>query len=705
MNKQNKITKRIFHTGIILLIFTLIGFGISYINLIIIQTPDISESHWKPIEATMIYSEDGKLLARLYKENRNYVSISKIPKQLQNAIISIEDNRFYEHQGIDLWGIARAFLVNIIHGDIVEGGSTLTQQLAKNAFLSNERTFRRKIQEAYLAIQLERKYTKKEILELYLNEIFLGHNVYGVQTAATYYFNKDVQDLTLTESALLAGLPRSPNYYSPYNNPKIAKQRRNITLRQMANYNYITETKAKKLQQKPIDLENGFQEKNPAPHFVRYIRKKLINMYGVETVYTGGLKVHTSLNYEMQIKAQETIKHAFKSYIPTPHKNQKQNSLQPQVALTTINPQTGHIKAMIGGRGKENKYNRATQAYRQPGSAFKTFVYTRAIQEGFAPDSIINDVPTAYKVNSNQEKVWIPHNYSDKYLGTTTLRVGLAKSINVIAVKLLKKVGIKDTIKTAKRMGITSIIEKGRKNDHTLSLALGGLTRGVTPLEITSAYGVLANQGIKVEPTAILKVLDKDENIIFKNKPQQKIILNRKTAQSVNSMLKSVLSSGPQLWGTGRKANIGRPAAGKTGTTSNYTNAWFIGYTPNLVTGIWIGEDKPTRMEYKLHNNHTEIISSQEVSKLWGDYMQQILKNKPVKYFNSSIIKSKTPLKIIKNKNNGQNKNYFYYTVKPNDTLYQIANRFNTTIKKLVNLNEISNKNLIYTNQKLKVPS
>ncbi|MBM7623793.1 PBP1A family penicillin-binding protein [Sporohalobacter salinus] len=695
--------KNFLHTGIIILIFILIGFGISFINSTIIQAPDISQNHWKPKEATMIYSENGKLLARLYKENRNYTPISKIPKKLQNAIISIEDNRFYEHSGIDIWGIIRALSVNIIHGNIIEGGSTITQQLVKNAFLTNERTFRRKIQEAYLAIQLEKRYTKKEILELYLNEIYLGHNTYGVQTAATYYFNKDLQDLTLTESALLAGLPKSPNQYSPYNNPKIAKQRRNIVLSQMAKYDYITKSKAAKLQQKPINLENGLQRKNPAPHFIRYIRKKLINMYGSQTVYTGGLRVYTSLNYDMQIKAQKTVKQAFKSYLPTIYRSEKQTPPQPQVALITIEPQTGHIKAMIGGRGKNDKYNRATQAYRQPGSAFKTFVYTRAIQENFSPNSTINDAPTAYRIGSKQKEVWMPHNYNDKYLGPTTLKVGLAKSINVMAVKLLKKVGIKDTIETAKKMGISSIIEKGRKNDCTLSLALGGLTKGVTPLEITSAYGILANQGIKVEPTAILKVYDKYGNTILKNDSSQKIVLDQKTTQSVNTMLKSVLSPDPQIWSTGQKASIGRPAAGKTGTTSNYTDAWFIGYTPNLVTGVWIGEDKPTRMKYKLQNNHTEIISSQEASKLWGDYMQQILKNEPISHFNSPTLKSKTTLEI-KESNNRHNKNYLYYNVKANDTLSQIANRFNTTIKKLVKLNNIPNKNLIYPNQKIKIP-
>jgi len=647
MSKKGSNFKKIAFIVIILLFTMFTGAVVGSVTWIIQEAPDISNyGRWKPSEATMIYSEDNKLLSRLYQENRDYVPISKIPESLQNAIVAIEDNRFYEHYGVDPWAIARALWVDITRGAIVQGGSTLTQQLAKNALLTHERTIYRKIQEAYLAIQFERTYTKKEILEFYLNEIYLGHSVYGVQTAAKFYFNKDVEDLTLAESALLAGLPKAPNYYSPYNNLEAAKRRRNIVLNQMAKYGYISEAKAEATKEKPIKTDKGLKRhEDRAPYFVSYIRNKLIDMYGAQAVYNSGLKVYTSLNYDMQMKAEKTVNNAFKTYIPTVEKEEGQGLKQPQIALITIDPQNGHIKAMIGGHGND-KYNRAVQAYRQPGSAFKPFVYTTAVEEGYSPGSVISDMPAAYKTGINTDEVWIPENYDGKYRGPTTLRIGLAKSINVMAVKLLKQVGIQDTIKTAKKMGISSLVEEGKKNDNTLALALGGLTKGVTPLEMASAYGVLANRGIKVNPVAIIKVVDSRGNIIFENDPEKEIVLSQNVAYLVTDMLRSVLSRGPLVWGTGWRANLGRPAAGKTGTTSNYTDAWFVGYTPELVTSVWIGEDIPVKMEYKLRDEKgniirnkngkpkTETISSAEAAKLWGGYMRKVVRNKPVKDFN-----------------------------------------------------------------------
>ncbi|MBM7624647.1 transglycosylase domain-containing protein [Sporohalobacter salinus] len=644
--------KKVSIISIILLFAILSGALIGSVTWIVKKTPDISNyGRWKASESTTIYSEDNKLLSRLYQENRVYVPISKIPKNLQNAIVAIEDNRFYEHHGVDPWAIGRALWTDIKGGGIIQGGSTLTQQLAKNALLTHERTLSRKIQEAYLAIQFERMYTKKEILEFYLNEIYLGHGVYGVQTAAKFYFNKDAQDLTLSEAALLAGLPKAPNNYSPYKNKQSAKVRRNLVLEQMKKYGYITESQAEKAKDQPIENENGLEhKKDKAPYFVRHIRRKLIDMYGAQAVYNSGLKVYTTLDYDMQKKAEKTVEKAFNNYIPSVKKKGGKGQLQPQVALTTINPQNGHIKVMIGGRGeKEDKYNRATQAQRQPGSAFKPFVYTAAIEQGYSPASIIDDTPKKYQVGFNSNDKWIPRNYNDKYLGPTTLRIGLAKSINVMAVKLLEQIGIDNTIKVAEKMGIKNIVKTGSKNDKNLALALGGLTKGVTPLEMTSAYGVLANEGIRVEPIALLKVVDNRGNVIFENDPQQKIVLDKEVAYIVNDMLQSVLARGPIVWGTGWRANLDRPAAGKTGTTSDYTDAWFTGYTPGLVTSVWIGEDIPAKMKYKvtdkkklLNDNQNEvksktnIISSAETARLWGEYMRKVIKDRPVKEFNTT---------------------------------------------------------------------
>ncbi|MGM0470806.1 MAG: transglycosylase domain-containing protein [Bacillota bacterium] len=624
----------------IILLFAIIsGIIIGSVSWIIKETPDISNyGRWKPSEATMIYSEDNKLLSRLYQENRVYVPIEKIPQELQQAVIAIEDNRFYDHFGIDLWAIARALWVDIKGGGIIQGGSTLTQQLAKNALLTNERTLYRKIQEAYLAIQFERMYTKKEILEFYLNEIYLGNNVYGAQTAAKFYFDKEVQDLNLTESALLAGLPKAPNNYSPYKNKQVAKVRRNVVLEQMEKFGYITERQAKKARQQSIEVENGLERKTDlAPYFVRHVRKKLIEMYGAQAVYNGGLKVYTTLDYKMQTQAEKTVNEAFNNYIPSAKREEGKAKLQPQVALTTINPQNGHVKAMIGGRGEEDKYNRVTQARRQPGSAFKPFVYTTAIKQGLSPGSIIDDSLKSYQIKHNDQDQWIPKNYNDKYLGPTTLRVGLAKSINVMAVKLLDEVGIDNTIQTAEEMGISSLVKQGRKNDRNLPLALGGLTKGISPLEMATSYGVLANQGIKTEPISILKVVDNRGNVILDNDPKQEIVLDKDVAYLITDMLKSVLARGPDIWGTGWHANIDRPAAGKTGTTNDYGDAWFVGYTPNLVTSIWVGEDKSTKMVYEVINDNNKseevTISSSQVAQMWSEYMRQITKDQPIQDF------------------------------------------------------------------------
>ncbi|ADL11952.1 penicillin-binding protein 1A [Acetohalobium arabaticum] len=644
--------KKVSIISIILLFAILSGALIGSVAWIVNETPDISNyGRWKPSESTTIYSEDNKLLSRLYQENRVYAPIDRMPQNLQNAIVAIEDNRFYEHYGVDPWAIGRALWVDIKGGGIIQGGSTLTQQLAKNALLTHERTLYRKIQEAYLAIQFERMYTKEEILEFYLNEIYLGHSVYGVQTAAEFYFDKDVENLTLPEAALLAGLPKAPNKYSPYKNKQKAKVRRNLVLEQMKKYGYITESQAEKAKNQPIKTENGLERKeDKAPYFVRHIRKKLIDMYGAQAVYNSGLKVYTTLDYEMQTKAEETVKEAFKDYIPSVNKKEGKGRLQPQIALTTINPQNGHIKTMIGGRGEEeDRYNRVTQAYRQPGSAFKPFVYTAAVEQGYSPASVIDDTPEAYQVGSSSEDKWIPQNYNDEYLGPTTLRIGLAKSINVMAVKLLDKVGIDNTIEVAKKMGIKNIVETGAKNDKNLALALGGLTKGVTPLEMASSYGVLANEGVRVEPISLLKVVDNRGNVIYENDSNKKIVLDKDVTYIVNDMLESVLARGPIVWGTGWRANLGRPAAGKTGTTSNYTDAWFVGYTPDLVTSIWIGEDAPSKMKYKIKNEekllsaneneakpNTNTISSAETARLWSEYMRKIIKNKPVTEFSTT---------------------------------------------------------------------
>ncbi|MFO7819013.1 MAG: PBP1A family penicillin-binding protein [Halanaerobacter sp.] len=640
----------------IILIFAIgLGSAIGVITWVISESPDISDyGQWKTSESTVIYASNGDPLTKLYKENRVYASLDQIPKHLQNAVISIEDERFRSHHGLDFKGIIRAIWVDLKHMAKVEGASTITQQLAKNVLLTHEKLFSRKFQEMYIALQFERMYTKNEILEFYLNEIFLGHSAYGVQSAAKSYFNKDVEELTIAESALIAALIKAPNGYSPYRNKDAAKARRDLVLTKMAEQGHITKEEAQKAKEESINLERPTKDnKKLAPYFITHIRKKLIDKFGSQRAYTGGLEVHTTLDVKMQKKANESIKTALQEgHIPTTSKQAGKGDKQPQLSLVTVDPNNGHIKAMVGGRG-DDKFNRVTQAYRQPGSAFKPFVYTTAVEQGMGTGSIIDDSLKEYKTKFKDD-AWIPKNYNGKYLGPTTLRMGLAKSINVMAVKLLDEIGIPETIDTAQNLGISSLTQ----NDKNLPLALGGITRGVTPLQMTQAYSVFATGGIKTNPIAITKVYDNYGNLIWNNEAEnetkKEVVLDEGVSYLITDMLKSAIARGPEVWGTGWRAKLNRPAAGKTGTTSNYTDAWFVGFTPKLATSIWIGEDQPQEMKYPKKDDSGDIItdddgeeivqtiSSGDAAKLWGNYMREVVKNRPIKSFskpNSVITK------------------------------------------------------------------
>jgi len=632
-------TKKQYILAFIILLLALIsGITIGALSWIIQSTPEITD-YKGSTESTQIYSANGELLTRLYKENRVYVPIEKIPNDLKNAIVSIEDSSFYQHHGIDFWGIPRALITNIKAGQIVQGFSTITMQLAENAlFTQQERTYYRKIQEIYLALQFERLYTKPEILEMYLNEIFMGHSAYGVQIAAHQYFGKDISELTLSQSALLAGLPKAPNYYSPLRNPEAAKERRNIVLNRMNELGYINNNELKQAKTADLNLKpEDPKQEDFAPYFIRYVRDELIDKFGAQMVYSGGLKVYTTLNTNMQKKAEDSVKNALGNYIPTVKRNNNEQ-LQPQLSILSLNPKTGAIEAMIGGRGKNDQFNRATQAVRQPGSAFKPFVYTTAIKNNYSTSSLINDMPMiAAEEKGEDKKIW-PKNFQDQYRGYVNLRTALTHSINVASVKLLREVGVNETIKTAENMGISTFTPSDNLETH-LSLALGGLTNGVKPLEISNAYGILANRGIKVEPYAIKEVLNKNNQIIYEKKPQKKVVLSEETSYIMTDMLQSVVKNG-----TGWRANFGRPIAGKTGTTNNYTDAWFVGYTPELVTTVWIGEDSPKKMVYDQKDsngnyiypegNGPRTVSSSEAVMLWREYMEKVMKNKPVKDFN-----------------------------------------------------------------------
>lgn len=579
-----------------LVVFAGLGFG--YIFAAYQSLPAVG-NNMRPAVSSQVFDSHGRLITTLHSDqNRLPIDINKVPQNLQNAFIAAEDNRFYEHIGIDPIGIFRAIFANLTNRGIAQGGSTITQQLAKNAFLSQEQTLKRKIQEAMLALEIEHKYSKKEILEMYMNQIYFGQGAYGIQTAAKTYFNKDVNELTLTQCAMLAGLPKSPNYYSPFNNLNEAKKRKNVVLDQMVKYGYVSAAEAEDAKNQDLGLSKSHQSKEADEYasFIDYVSQQVAKKYGDDALYKEGLKIYTTMDVDKQHAAVRAMRNLPNNYTD-------ENGLtQPQAAIVSIDPKTGHILAMVGGRGQDS-FNRASMAVRQPGSAFKPFVYLTALQHDMTPDTTMNDQPVTYGS-------WSPKNAGGSYSGTMTLSDALAHSVNTIAVQLADQVGTKNIIANAKKMGITTLDAK----DDNLAMALGGLTKGVTPLEMASAYGTFANKGVHVKPTAIVKILDRNGNVLedastLEKEETKTRVMSEREAYEMTTMLEGVIDHG-----TGTAAAIGRPAAGKTGTTDDNKDAWFVGYTPDIVTAVWIGDDTGS-------HSLGEIYGGTIPAEIWKDYM------------------------------------------------------------------------------------
>lgn len=614
--KSGSTAKRIILGFGLVILVMLTGIGCGFLTASMNTKPDLANDILPPA-SSQIYDINGNEIANVHAaENRRPVKIEQVPKDLQNAFVAVEDNRFYEHSGVDPRGIMRALYANIRGRGVSEGGSTITQQLAKNAYLTQDRTITRKIQEVFLALQLERQYTKQEILEMYLNQIYFGQGAYGVQAAAQTYFGKDVDKLTLNECAMLAGIPKSPNYYSPANNMQAAQARKAVVLDQMAKYGYIANSQAQKTKQEQLTLVKPVakEKDNTAAYFIDYVTQTLIDKYGADAVYKEGLKIYTTLDMDMQKVAEAAVKK-----LPT-YRTDGNGVQQPQAAIVAIDPHNGYIKAMVGGRGTD-QFNRATMAVRQPGSAFKPFVFAAALEEHFTPNTVINDAPIDIGG-------WRPQNDSGSFSGKVTMREVAQHSINVPTVKIAQKIGIDKPIYYAQAMGISTFVLDGAQNDKQLATALGGMTKGVTPLEITSAYGTFANKGVHVEPVVIVKVLDRNGKVLEQYEPKQNSVISANSAAELTDMLQTVIKNG-----TGRKADIGRPAAGKTGTTSNYHDAWFVGYTPDLVAGVWMGNDDNTPMR--------GVMGGQLPAEIWKAFMQKALAQTPAKNFDGSSAASK----------------------------------------------------------------
>jgi penicillin-binding protein 1A len=571
------------------------------------KLPDISALYQPPSEATRVYASNGELIASLFRENRDYVPLNEIPPALQQAVLAIEDDRFYQHHGVDLRGSLRAMWRNLLARELREGGSTITQQLARSVFLTQKRVLSRKLAEIMLAVEIERRLTKAEILERYLNQVYFGAGAYGVEMASRVYFGKHARELTLAESALLAGVIRAPSIYAPHQNLELARGRQRVVLQRMAQLGYITAAEAAAAAAQPLRLSNGANAGLSgirAPYFVSFILPYLLDRYGEEVVYNGGLRVYTTLDVTMQAAAEKALRAGLEQAA-------REKLRVSQGALVAIEPRTGFIRAMIGGADFErSQFNRAWQARRQPGSAFKPFIYTTAIANRMTPTKIIVDEPVRYEIAgaAPAERIWEPKNYDGTFRGPVTLRTALEQSINIPAIKTIAELGPQTVIAYAKRMGITSPLQP------VLSLALG--TADVTPLEMASAYGTLAALGVRAEPIAVRRVTTRDGQILEDNLPRRELVLSSDVAYVMIDLMKGVIRNG-----TGRAADIGRPAAGKTGTTDDYRNAWFIGFTPQLSAAVWVGNDDNAPMR--------RVVGGMVPARIWRAFMSSALEGLP----------------------------------------------------------------------------
>ncbi|GAB4280630.1 MAG: hypothetical protein Kow0056_15300 [Coriobacteriia bacterium] len=551
-------------------------------------------------ETSHVYDRDGELIAEVFaEENRTRVPLAEIPPNLRNAVIATEDERFYEHPGVDVWGILRALWVDIRTRSAAQGGSTITQQYVVNAFVDRENTLTRKVKEAVLAYRLEKDYSKDEILEMYLNTIYFGHGAYSVETAAQTYFGKHVQDLNLAECATLAGVIKSPGAYSPYLDPEASKQRREVVLRQMLEQGYITDEEFEEARSAQIELAGLGRGGDKAPYFLEYVKSLLAEQFGEDALYRGGLEVHTTLDLDAQRAAEEAVGSIL------------DREDDPSAALVAVDPATGDIVAMVGGRDySTQQFNVAVQGRRQPGSAFKPFVLVTALEQGVPSERTYECGPVSIDVPGSG--TWKVTGAYGGRKGPMRLREAVEKSVNSVFAQLIMDVGADRVVETARRMGITTEIMP------VPAIALGGLDTGVSPLEMASAYGTLAAKGRHAQPRAIVRVTNPRGEVLFDSQPETTDVLDPAVAYLATDMLKGVISRG-----TGTAAAIGRPAAGKTGTTQEYRDAWFVGYTPDLVAAVWVGYPEAQREMKDVHGR--TVTGGSFPAQIWAAFMKAAL--------------------------------------------------------------------------------
>lgn len=616
---------------IVIMIIGILGASAFVINLFSKYTNDLPPAEQlnipAPIEKTMLYASGGEVIAELYFENREYANAREIPDNIKLAFIAIEDERFYKHKGVDFEGLMRIGYNLVKTGDTHGGGSTITQQLARHLFLRDymkqggdfEATLPRKVKEWTLAMTLEKKYSKEEILTNYMNLIYFGHSAYGVKSAAKVFFGKNLKDLTLEEAALLAAVPNLPTYYSPFNKPENAKKRRDTVLKKMRELNFITDGEYASASARPIKvvtLHGPAHENYKAPYFVTYVIDTIQEELDIPAniLFTQGYHVYTTLDLKMNGYAEEALKYGMEIA-------KERNANVTQGALVSMEPQTGRILTMVGGLDfKTSKFNRAWQALRQPGSSFKPFVYMTAVKMGYPMESTLIDAPACFHAIPEQ---YCPKNYDLKFQGKMTFHQALQRSRNVPAVKVGNLVGLDNVIDTARSLGITTPLSP------VPSLPLG--TCEVTPLEIVTAYSGIANMGHRVTPVAIDKIVDSNGNVIYEHKYRQgpKVLEDNVIARIIPVMMDVVRA------GTGTRAQIGRPQAGKTGTTSDFRDSWFVGFVPQQVTAVWFGNDdnSPLRNMVKGKPTGLGVTGGSIPAPVWKKFMEKALEGKPVREF------------------------------------------------------------------------